>query len=270
MFEIKFNPTTTHSRKRRFFQIALASVIGGMTLVSLTSYAQPVSAAAKNIVLVHGALLDGTTWQPVYNILTKRGFNVSIVQEPQTSLEADVAATKRLLDVQDGPSVLVGHSYGGMLITAAGADPKVKALVYVAAFAPDVGESVGDLSAKFPMPAGKDISCTPDGYVFYAPDKLFTHVAADVDRNTVNFMAASQKFAAGAIFGTKVSTAAWHSKPSYGIVALDDKTISPDLQREMYQRANMKTVEIKASHSVYISQPQAVARLIEEAANAVK
>lgn len=198
----------------------------------------------------------------LYNILTKHGFHVSIVQEPQTSLEADIAATQRVMDVPDGPSVLVGHSYGGMLITAVGADTKVKALVYVAAFAPEVGEKVGDLGAKFPMPASKDIRFTPDGYVYLAPGKLHTNVAADVDRNTINFMAASQKFAAGAMFSTKVSAAAWHSKPSYGIVTLDDKTISPDLQREMYQCAKAKTVEVKASHSVYISQPQAVARLI--------
>jgi pimeloyl-ACP methyl ester carboxylesterase len=246
-------------------EVAMAMVImGAQAQTPSAAFAAPsiTPIAAKNIVLVHGALLNGSTWRPVYDILAQHGFCVSTVQEPQTGLGADVAATWRVLDVQDGPTVLVGHSYGGMLIIEMGANPKVKALVYVAALAPDVGESAGSLTAKFPIAASADLSVTADGFAYYTSDKMFKHVAADVDRDTVNFMAAAQKFVAGAAFETKVSAAAWRSEPSYAVVAQDDKTISPELQRAMYRRAKAKTLEIKTSHAAYISQPQEVARII--------
>ncbi|MGJ9418742.1 alpha/beta fold hydrolase [Massilia sp. CMS3.1] len=226
------------------------------------SAAEPV----KNIVLVHGALVDGSGWRPVYDILKKDGYKVSIVQQPLTGFDADLAATKRVLDLQDGPVVLVGQSYGGFVVTAAGNDAKVKALVYVAAFAPAEGESVGDLGQRFVSASGKDIKATKDGYIYMSHENFIKNVMADVDPTVARFAADSQTLTDPSAFGVKMSAPAWKNKPSYGIVTTEDRTIEPRLLRFMYERAGSTIVELKASHAVYLSQPRAVAKVIEQAA----
>jgi pimeloyl-ACP methyl ester carboxylesterase len=220
---------------------------------------------ARNIVIVHGAFVDGSGWRAVYDILEKDGYNVSIVQEPLTGLADDVAATKRILDLQDGPVVLVGHSYGGSVVSIAGTDPKVSRLVYVAALQPDVGETAGQLLAKFPdrntavQPAG-------EGYLRLDPAKFAATYAADVAPAEARFMAASQLPIAAAVFGAPTTAAAWRTKPSYAILTTRDIAANPDLQRWMYERSGAKVTTVEASHAVYISHPQIVARVIEEAA----
>jgi len=223
---------------------------------------------ATNVVLVHGALVDGSSWRAVYEILKKDGYHVSIVQEPLTSLDDDVTATKRILDLQDGPVVLVGHSYGGSIITVAGTDPKVKALVYVAALQPDVGESTAELAGRMPSQSN-DIKSTSDGYLYLDPSK-FAAEFPDVPRVQADFVAASQVPVSGAAFSAKVTAAAWHDKPSYAIVATQDRQLNPDLARWMYKRSGAKVTEIKGSHLVYMSHPRAVASVIEQAARAIK
>jgi len=230
--------------------------------------AAPAKTGAFSIVLVHGALVDGSGWQAVYEILKRDGYRASIVQEPLTSLDDDVAATKRILDLQDGPVVLVGHSYGGTIITVAGADPKVKALVYVAALQPDAGESTGELAGRMPSQSN-DIKSTKDGYLYLDPSKFSTNFP-DLPKTQVEFMAASQVPVSAAAFGAKVTVAAWHDKPSYAIVATQDRQLNPDLAHWMYNRSGAKVTEIKASHLVYISQPRTVAKVIEQAVRAVK
>jgi pimeloyl-ACP methyl ester carboxylesterase len=219
-------------------------------------------------VLVHGALVDGSSWRAVYDILRKDGYRVSIVQEPLTSLDDDVVATQRVLDLQDGPVVLVGHSYGGTIITVAGADPKVKALVYVAALQPDVGESTGELAGRMP-PSSNDIKSAKDGFLYLDPSKFAANFA-DLPKARAEFMAASQVPVSGAAFDAKVTVAAWHDKPCYAIVATRDQQLNPELARWMYQRSGAKVTEIRGSHLVYISQPRAVAKVIEQAARAVQ
>jgi pimeloyl-ACP methyl ester carboxylesterase len=229
--------------------------------------AAPAAPVVKNIVLVHGAFADGSGWRGVRDLLVKDGFHVSIVQQPLTGLAEDIAAAQRVLDQQDGPVVLVGHSYGGSIITAAGADPKVKSLVYVAALQPDAGESAGQLIASKPA-VNNDIQPTQDGYLFLAPAKFAADFAADLPAAEAQFMAISQMPVAGAAFGAPTPVAAWRDKPSYAIVATEDKALNPDLERWMYARAGAKVTEIKASHAVYISHPRAVADVIEAAARA--
>ncbi|MEJ0044697.1 MAG: alpha/beta hydrolase [Rhizomicrobium sp.] len=210
----------------------------------------------KNIVLVHGAFADGSGWKAVADILKKDGYHVSIVQPPETSLEDDVAATNRALDALDGPAVLVGHSYGGIIITEAGNNAHVKSLVYIAAFQPDVGESLGSLSAKIP-PASKAITPTKDGFLFIDPAAFHADFAADLPASVADFMAHSQVFVSGKAAGTPVTSPAWKTKPSYAMVATQDRSINPDLERFMYKRSHADTVEVKASHVAYISQPRA-------------
>jgi pimeloyl-ACP methyl ester carboxylesterase len=225
----------------------------------------------KNIVLVHGGFVDGAGWEGVYNILKRDGYSVSIVQNPTISLEDDVAVTKRALAAQDGPTVLVGHSYGGVVITEAGNDPKVSALVYIAAFAPDKGESVGTL-IKDPPPGAPVPPILPpqDGFLFLDKAKFPTSFAGDVDPEKAAFMAASQvPWGVGAISGA-ISEPAWRTKPSWYLVTTEDKMIPPDAQRAMSKRAGATVVEVKGSHAIYISQPRAVADLIEQAATKVK
>jgi pimeloyl-ACP methyl ester carboxylesterase len=225
--------------------------------------------AVKNIVLVHGALVDGSSWRGVYDILTKDGYRVSVVEQPLTGLADDVAATRRVLDQQDGPVILVGHSYGGSIITVAGAEPKVRALVYVAALQPDVGETTNQLAMSMPgsTPPG-DLKPTKDGFVFLDPARFAADVAADVPPAQASFMAHSQVPVAAAAFDAPVTVAAWHDKPSYGIIATADHALNPALARRMYARSGAKVTEIKASHLVYVSHPGAVARVIETAARA--
>jgi pimeloyl-ACP methyl ester carboxylesterase len=225
----------------------------------------------KNIVLVHGGFVDGAGWEGVYNILKRDGYSVSIVQNPTISLEDDVAVTKRILATQDGPTTLVGHSYGGAVITEAGNDPKVSALVYIAAFAPDKGESVGTL-IKDPPPGAPVPPILPpqDGFLFLDKAKFPASFAADVDPEKAAFMADSQvPWGLGAIGGA-ISEPAWRTKPSWYLVTTEDKMIPPDAQRAMSKRAGAAVVEAKGSHAIYISQPRAVADLIEQAATKVK
>lgn len=250
-------------------RIALVAVVGSSSAAAQAGSAQV--GAVKNIVLVHGVATDGSGWRGVHDILTKDGYRVSVVQQPLTGLADDVAATKRVIDRQDGPVILVGHSYGGAVITVAGADPKVKALVYVAALQPDVGETTNQLPASMPGTAPtSDVQVTKDGFLFVDPTKFASDVAADLPPAQAKYMADSQMPVAAAAFDTAVTVAAWHDKPTYGIVATDDRVLNPKLARWMYKRSRAKVSEVKASHLVYISHPDAVARVIETAARAVK
>ena len=221
--------------------------------------------ATRNIVIVHGAFVDGSGWRAVHDILAKDGYRVSIVQEPLTGLADDVAATKRVLDLQDGPVVLVGHSYGGSVVSVAGDDPKVSRLVYVAALQPDVGETAGQLLSKFPD-RNKAVQPAGEGYPRFDPAKFAATYAADVTPAEARFMAASQVPLAQAVFGAPTTTAAWRTKPSYAILTTRDIAANPDLQRWMYERSGSKVTTVEASHAVYISHPRTVARVIEEAA----
>ncbi|HEV2271752.1 MAG TPA: alpha/beta hydrolase [Steroidobacteraceae bacterium] len=227
--------------------------------------------AVKDVVLVHGAITDGSSWRGVYDILRADGYHVSIVQQPLTGLADDVAATKRVIDRQDGPVILVGHSYGGTIITVAGADPKVRALVYVAALQPDVGETTNKLAASRPgtVPAG-DLQPTRDGFIFVDPAKFATDVAADLPRAQAEFMANAQMPVAAAAFDAPVTVAAWRGKPSFGIIATEDRELNPGLARWMYKRSGARITEIKGSHLVYMSHPEAVASVIERAAHSVR
>jgi pimeloyl-ACP methyl ester carboxylesterase len=225
----------------------------------------------KNILLVHGGFVDGSGWQGVYKALRKTGYNVTIVQNPTLSLADDVAVTKRALAAQNGPALLVGHSYGGVVITEAGNDPKVAGLVYIAAFAPDKGESVSAL-IKDPPPGAPVPPILPpqDGYLFLDRAKFAASFAADVSADAAEFMADSQvPWGVEALSGT-ISQPAWKTKPSWYLVSTEDRMIPPDAQRAMSKRAGSTVVEVKGSHAVYVSQPGAVAALIEQAAKGVK
>jgi pimeloyl-ACP methyl ester carboxylesterase len=245
---------------------AAAMVLATPLLAAAAAPGAPAPAGAKNIVIVHDAFSDGAGWRTVHDILIHKGYNVRIVPEPLTTLDEDVAATRWAVVDQDGPVVLVGHGYGGSVITVAGARPKIKALVYVAGFVPQPGESVSQLLGSMPQPSN-DFQTTPDGHIFFDRSKYGADYAGDIVSNRTDFMAASQMPATVSAFGAQPYEAvAWHNKPTYGIVATEDRVINPDLQRRMYQRAGSKVTEVKASHSIEISQPEAVAKVIEEAA----
>src|SRR3989475_4308503 len=226
---------------------------------------------AKNIVLVHGGFVDGAGWEGVYKILKRDGYNVSIVQNPTISLDDDVAVTKRILAAQDGPAILVGHSYGGAVITEAGNDPRVAGLVYITAFAPDKGESVASL-IKDPPPGAPVPPILPpqDGYLLLDRAKFAASFAGDVEAERAAFMADSQVPWGLEALGGEISQPAWKAKPSWYLIATDDKMIPPDAQRAMSKRAGSTVVEVKGSHALYVSQPEAVAALIEQAAKKVK
>jgi pimeloyl-ACP methyl ester carboxylesterase len=224
----------------------------------------------KNVVLVHGAFVDGSGWQGVYDALKKVGYQVSVVQNPTLSLEADVAATKLVLDMQDGPAVLVGHSYGGAVITEAGTHPNVAAVVYVAAFVPDKGESVNTLIADPPPGAAVPPILPPtDGFLFLDRGKFAASFAGDVPPEQAAFMADSQvPWGVEALDGA-VTEPAWRVKPSWYLVATDDQMIPPPAQRAMSQRAGSTVIEVSGSHAIYLSQPAAVAALITQAAEGI-
>jgi pimeloyl-ACP methyl ester carboxylesterase len=225
------------------------------------------SAVVKNIVLVHGGFVDGSGWQRVYSALKKDGYTVAIVQNPTITLADDVAVTKRAIAVQNGPVILVGHSYGGAVITEAGNDPKVAGLVYIAAFALDKGESVSTLIKSAPPGAPAPPILPPvDGYLMLDKAKFPASFAGDVSPEEAAFMADSQvPWGVDALGGT-ISEAAWKSKPSWYLLTTEDRMIPPDAQRAMSKRAGATIVEVKGSHAVYVSQPQAVAHIIEAAA----
>lgn len=222
------------------------------------------------IVLVHGGFVDGSGWEGVYKILKKRGFDVSIVQNATVTLPDDVATTKRVIDAQTKPVILVGHSYGGAVITEAGTHPKVAAVVYITAFALDAGESVSTLIANPPPGAPVPPILPPqDGFLALDREKFAASFAADVEPSKAQFMADSQvPWGVGALSGA-VSVPAWKSKPSWYLVATDDKMIPPPAQKAMSKRAGSTVVEVKGSHAIYVSQPEAVAAFIEKAANGV-
>jgi pimeloyl-ACP methyl ester carboxylesterase len=223
----------------------------------------------RNIVLVHGGFVDGSGWQGVYHLLKADGFNVSIVQNQTLSLESDVETTHNVLELQDGPAILVGHSYGGAVITEAGTHDRVAGLVYIAAFAPDAGESVNTLIAD-PAPGAPVPPILPpqDGFLFLDREKFAASFAADLPAGQAAFMADSQvPWGVNALGGT-ISEAAWRMKPSWYLVASDDRMIPPAAQRAMSERAGSTVAEAPASHSIYLSQPAAVAALITQAAAA--
>jgi len=224
-------------------------------------------AGIRNVVLVHGGFVDGSGWEGVYRALTKSGHSVTVVQNPTISLADDVAVTRRAIAAQDGPVILVGHSYGGAVVTEAGNDPKVAAVVYIAAFAPDAGESVASL-IKDPPPGAPVPPILPpqDGFLFLDRSKFQASFAADVEGSAAKFMADSQvPWGLDALSGA-ITQPAWRSKPSWYLVATNDRMIPPDAQRAMSKRAGSTVVEVEGSHAVYVSQPQAVASLIETAA----
>ena len=224
----------------------------------------------RNVVLVHGGFVDGSGWQGVYDALSQDGYRVSVVQNPTLSLEGDVAATRQVLDAQDGRVVLVGHSYGGVVITEAGTHDNVAALVYIAAFAPDKGESVNTLIADPPPGAPVPPILPPrDGFLFLDRDKFAASFAGDLPAKQSAFMADSQVPWGVAALEGAVSEPAWRIKPSWYLVASDDRMIPPPAQRAMSERAGSTVVESAGSHSVYLSQPAAVAALIADAAEGV-
>jgi pimeloyl-ACP methyl ester carboxylesterase len=247
---------------------AVIAIVGiGLTAAFFTGAAAQSNTPAgiKNVVLVHGAFADGSGWEAVANILKKDGYTVSVVQHPETSYAEDIKFTKSVIDRQSGPVVLVGHSYGGAVITQAGNDPKVAALVYIAAFAPDTGESCATIEKALP-PATTGIKPTDDGYFYIDPAVFHADFAADVPEAKAAFMAKSQVLISGDSFTSPVTTPAWKSKPSWYMVATADRSINPDQERMMAKRANAKTIEVNSSHVAYISHPKETAKLIEEAA----
>src|SRR6202047_3188657 len=247
----------------RVFLVAMLFFASQEGLMSQMNREQKV----RNVVLVHGGLVDGSGWEGVYNALKKSGYAVTVVQEATASFADDVATTKRAIAEQNGPVILVGHSYGGAVITEAGNDPKVAGLVYISAFAPDKGESVFTLIKNTP-PGAPVLPILPpvDGYLLFDKAKFPAFFAGDVNPEKAAFMAASQvPWGVNALHGT-VSEPAWKAKPSWYLLTTEDKMIPPDAQRQMAKRAGAVIVEVKGSHSTYVSHPQAVASLIEKAA----
>lgn len=239
-------------------------------VISLLTTATSVKAqhpAVKNVVIVHGALADGSGWQGVFKVLTKKGYHVTVVQNPCTFLKEDVDAANFAIDKMKGPVVLVGHSWGGTVITQAGVNPKVVALVYVNAFQPNVGENTVTLATSLPAKPENGL-LPPDaaGNVYYDKAKFHAGFCADVSKELADFMYASQGFIPGSAFGTPVTEAAWHSKPTFGISSYDDKSINPEITMNMYKRSKSIITRMKGSHVVFITHPKEVAAVIIAAA----
>jgi pimeloyl-ACP methyl ester carboxylesterase len=245
--------------------------LGALCLLAPQAKAQ--DGAIKNIVLVHGAWADGSGWKGVYEILSRKGYNVTIAQHPETSFKEDVEATKRIVDLQNGKCILVAHSYGGAVITEAGTHPSVVGLVYIAAHMPDAGENEADDGKRFPSDLSKSnaIKKAPDDFTYLDPSKFREYFAADLPADTAAFMARSQVFNKAENFRAAITVPAWRSKPSWMLVAGADRTINPELERWYAKRANSKVVEVAgASHAVYVSRPKEVAALVEEAARTAR
>jgi len=253
-------------------KILAVATAAAMSLASTANAAtRETPEAARNVVLVHGGFVDGSGWQKVYNILKKDGYNVTIVQNPTTSLADDVAVTKRAIAQQDGPVVLVGHSYGGVVVSEAGTDSKVQSVVYIAAFAPDKGESVQSLIANPPKGAPVPPILPPqDGFLFLDRAKFAASFAGDVAADEANFMADSQVPWGVAALGGAVTEPAWKTRPSWYLVATEDRMIPPPAQQMMAKRAGATVVEVAGSHAIYVSKPEAVAKIIEQAAQGKK
>jgi pimeloyl-ACP methyl ester carboxylesterase len=250
-------------------EISQSFCVALLLVTCCTLSAQREKGRVQNIVLVHGAWADGSGWKGVNDILVKDGYKVSIVQEPETSFQEDVAATKRILALQDGPCILVAHSYGGAVITEAGTDPSVVGLVYIAAHMPDAGENEADLGKRFPSDLSKSgaIKRTADGFTYLDPAQFHEYFAADLSAEQAAFMARSQVLNFADNFKAVITTAAWKSKPSWMLVATKDRAINPDLERWYAERAKSHKAEVSgASHCVYASRPKEVAALIEDAA----
>ncbi len=252
---------------RMLSSLALAVAMTVPLLAQAADAPQP--GTGKSVVIVPGSFVDGSGWRVVHDILTHKGFKVTVVHQGHESLAADVAEAREVLEQQVGPVVLVGHSSGGGVISIAGDRDKVKALVYVSALQPEVGENMAQLIGSMPAPSD-DIKPSRDGHLFFDRARFNADFAADLTTNRTDFMAASQVPATAALFGGTVWAAAWHKKPTYAVVSTEDRALSPDLQRWMYARAGSRVSEIKASHAVYISQPEAVAKVIEDAASVIK
>jgi pimeloyl-ACP methyl ester carboxylesterase len=221
----------------------------------------------KNVVLVHGAWADGSSWSKIIPLLQAQGLNVMTVQNPLTSIADDVAATNRIINMQDGPVLLAGHSYGGAVITEAGNNPKVAGLVYVAAFAPDEGETLGGLAQKFPpSPLFSKIQPIEDGFLLLTPQGVIEDFAQDLSAEEKNVMVATQAATQGAILGTPITKAAWHTKPSWFVIASNDRAISPEQEISTAKRMGAKTLTLATSHVAMLAQPKAVADFMIEAA----
>ncbi len=236
----------------------LSTLLGSM-------FASAAESGVKSVVLVHGSFADGSGWKGVADILKRDGYEVEVVQEPLTGLEADVAATNLVLD-RAGPCVLVGHSWGGMIITEAGGHPNVRSLVYVNAFQPEAGETAGALQARTP-PASNNVVSVGGGFVQEKPESFRADFAADVPKPLAQFMAISQAPITADSFSAKTTVAAWSEKPSYAVVSQGDRMINPELERFMAGRAKSRTIELRGSHAIFLSHPKEIAALIEKAAN---
>jgi pimeloyl-ACP methyl ester carboxylesterase len=260
---------------KRLLPLAAAAVVTA-TLVTATGTAKAQTAAAqatatqpiKNVVLVHGAFADGSGWRGVYDNLTRRGYRVTIVQNPLTSLADDVAATRRALDRVNGRAILAGHSWGGTVITEAGVHRKVAGLVYVSALSPDAGETTAQQYEGFKTPPEFVLETAPDGFGYVKPDAFEAGFAADASPADAAFMRDSQVPISMAAFGTKLQNAAWRSRPSWAVIATDDKAFEIGMLRAMARKIGATTVDVKASHAVFMTQPKAVADVIDRAAQA--
>jgi pimeloyl-ACP methyl ester carboxylesterase len=246
------------------FALAAAALAGVASAQS--SKTSPQISRANNIVLVHGAFADGSGWRGVYNELTRRGYRVTIVQNPLTSLADDVAATKRVLQRQDGPTILVGHSWGGSVITEAGVDPKVAGLVYVSGLSPDAGETTSEQYTGYTTPPEFVIEKLPDGFGILSPQKFKAGFAADASDADAAFLRDTQVPINVSVFDTKLKNAAWRTKPSWAVIATNDKAFDQRMLQAMAKRIGASITEVKASHAVFMTQPKVVAEVIEKAA----
>ena len=261
------SPETAHGLSRRGILGVAAGVVAMATLGITEATAQKAATknAVKNVVLVHGAWADGSCWSEVIPLLQAQGYNVTAVQNPLTSLADDVAATKRVLAMQDGPTVLVGHSYAGMVITEAGADPKVTSLVYLAARAPDADEDFNALAATYPTAPVRAGIQKHDGYLWLSEEAFTKHFAGDVPEKRAKVLFATQQPVTETLFAGKVSVAAWRTKPSFYAVSAKDQTTTPDLERFLAKRMKATTIELPSSHVSMISHPKEITALIVQA-----